>query len=219
MTTGHHDVTGPSADENLVWYASYASNLSWYRFSHYLEGGVLAETGRHHDGARDPSAPREMQQMLLAGTVYFATESTFWGGGRALYDPDAGGETVARGYLITTQQLSDVLSQEMRLPPVTDWVLPVRPGGRMRIGDGHYETVICTGKLRGRPVVTFTAPWGAGDVDLLAPAPAYLAMLARGLLETVSAWTVRGAAMYLAGLPGVRGTYTPGQIEDLAIQT
>ena len=211
-------MNGDDASDHLVWYAAYASNLSWYRFSHYLEGGVLAESGRNHDGARDVSPPRAMTPLVLPGSVYFATESTFWGGGRALYDQDADGEAVARGYLITHQQLADVLSQEMRLPPVTDWALPIKPGGRIQIGSGHYETVICTGKHQGRPVVTFTAPWGAGDMKLVAPAPAYLAMIGRGLLETVPAWSVRQAATYLAGLPGVEGNYTEVQVEELIVQ-
>ena len=202
-------------NDNLVWYAAYASNLSWYRFSHYLEGGVLAESGRNHDGARDPAPPRAMTPLVLPGSVYFATESTFWGGGRALYDQDADGEAVARGYLITHQQLADVLSQEMRLPPVTDWALPIKPGGRMQIGNGHYETVICTGKHQGRPVVTFTAPWGIADIELLEPAPSYLAMIGRGLLETVPDWDVSSAALYLERLPGVYGNYTLDQIEKL----
>lgn len=189
----------------LVWYAAYGSNMTWRRFRCYIEGGLLAETGRDHCGARDPSPPADTRAVWLPGRVYFATQTAFWGGGRALFDPDAPGIAAGRAWLVTAAQLCDVMAQEMKRGTGADLDLPVTPGRehRLRAGDGHYETVTCAGRLAGYPVITFCAPWAMGAVPPLAPSPAYLAMLAAGLGETFG-WHPRRAGAYLAGLPGAR---------------
>jgi hypothetical protein len=188
----------------VIWYAAYASNLLARRFLLYLTGGVLAENGRDHAGARDPSPPAEVVPLLLPGQVYFATESATWGGGRALFDPDEPGSVaLGRGYLITEEQFLDVVAQEMRIDPVVfnGKRVPVRLGERTVIGPGHYETLACVDQLDGYPVVTMAAPWKMRDVPLLAPSAAYRAMIAEGLAETYTHAVdlVRG---YLDSLPG-----------------
>jgi len=188
---------------DFVWYAAYGSNMTWARFRHYLEGGTLAATGRAHHGARDSSHPRDTSAAWLPGRMYFATRTAYWGGCRALYDPDAAGMTAGRAWLITPAQLCDIMSQEMKREPGADYALPLVPGRehRLRAGDGHYETVTCAGQLRGRPVITFCAPWAMASVAPLAPAPAYRAMIAAGLHETFG-WDVQRAGRYLDSLPG-----------------
>ena len=187
----------------MVWYTAYGSNMAWQRFRYYLAGGYLPAAGRRHDGARDRSDPADTSAVWMPGRVYFATESAFWGGGRALYDPEAPGIAAGRAWLVTAGQFCDVMAQEMRRPPGTDLDLPVVPGrgNWLRAGDGHYETVVCVGYLRGYPVLTFCAPWPMTDVALLAPSPAYLAMIAAGLAETFG-WDQRRALAYLSRLPG-----------------
>lgn len=187
--------------DNRTWYAPYGSNMTWRRFRCYIEGGCLAETGRDHPGCRDTSPPADTTAVWLPGVMYFATESAFWGGGRALYDPDAPGMTAARAWLVTPGQLCDIMAQEMKTDPGTDLDLPLAPGGRLTAGDGHYETIACTGRLHGRPVLTFCAPWALAEVPPLAPSPAYAAMITAGLHETFG-WDERRARRYLASLPG-----------------
>ncbi len=85
-----------------VWYVAYGSNLSAERFSCYLQGGQPPGAAFTYPGARDQTPPRASKAVWLPGSVYFATESQVWGGGRALYDPDAPGKAAARSYLITT---------------------------------------------------------------------------------------------------------------------
>lgn len=188
-------------DTSRVWYAAYASNMTWRRFRCYLAGGVLAETGRDHPGARDSSDPAATCAAWLPGRMYFATESAFWGGGRALYDPLASGIMAARAWLITAAQFCDVLAQEMEREPGTDLNLPLARGGSLETGPGPYERITCAGSLRGHPVLTFGAPWRMGGVDPLAPSPAYQAVIATGLHETFG-WDERRALRYLAGWPG-----------------
>jgi hypothetical protein len=190
----------------MAWYAAYASNLLSRRFALYLEGGVLAENGRVHTGARDPAPPVKIAPLRLPGTVYFATESTTWPGtGRALYDPvmPLPGGSAGRGYLITAEQFLDVVAQEMRREPGTfvPRVLPSVPGQRVCLGDGHYETLVCTHRLGGHPVVTMAAPWRLGDVPLLPLAGPYRDVITQGLHEAFG-WNSVTADSYLAGLPG-----------------
>jgi hypothetical protein len=195
-----------SSPEPLVWYAAYASNLLARRFALYLQGGVLAETGRVHAGARDPRPPLADVPLELPGTVYFATEASTWPGtGRALYDPGTllPGGSAGRGYLITAGQFADVVAQEMRREPgaFSGAVIPSAPGGQVVLGPGHYETLSCEGLLGGWPVVTMAAPWGLGDVPLLPLAGPYRDVITGGLRETCG-WDAGQAEAYLAGLPG-----------------
>jgi hypothetical protein len=200
---------------SLVWYVSYGSNMDARRFRYYLEGGRPPQAALTYPGARDPRPPRASRPVWLPGGVYFATRSATWGGGRALYDPDLPGRAAARAHLITAGQFSDVVAQEMYRPPGADLDLAqVAAAGRLQIGDGRYETLICAGHCDGAPLVTFTAPWRSGDVPLLAPSPAYLRMLGRGLCEG-HGWDPPAAATYLAALPGARGTWRAGQIAAL----
>jgi hypothetical protein len=186
-----------------IWYAPYGSNMTWRRFRLYLEGGVLAETGRDHCGARDPSPPAGSSPVWMPGVTYFATESSFWTGGRILYDPLASGMAAGRAWLITPGQFCDVMAQEMKRDPGLDHDLPRAPGERVQAGPGHYETIVCTGSFRGHPVVTFCAPWSVADAEPLAPAAAYRAVIAAGLREAFG-WDEDRAGRYLASLPGSR---------------
>jgi hypothetical protein len=63
-------------------------------------------------------------------------------------------------------------------------------------------------------MVTFTAPWGIGDVPLLSPSDAYLRMLGQGLRES-HGWDAQKVGAYLASLPGARGSWTAREIVDL----
>ena len=103
----------------------------------------------------------------------------------AFYDPDLPGPAPARGYLITAGQFSDVAAQEMHRPPGRTLDLnPVLRHGRARLGPGRYETLLCLGRRDGHPMLTFTAPWPATEVAHTTPAPAYLAMVRTGLLQS-----------------------------------
>ena len=195
-------------DEPLLWYVAYGSNLSAARLGHYLAGGVPPGARRRCPGCRDPRPPRRAEPVLLPGGVYFALESTVWTGGVALYDPSAPGWAPARAYLLSGGQFADLLAQEMHRPPGAD--LPLRelaPGGRITFGPGHYETLVCAGDRDGHPMLTFTAPWRAGEVPLNPPAPAYLAMVAGGLHEA-HGWGAARITDYLLDRPGIAGRLT-----------
>lgn len=168
---------------DTVWYAAYGSNLDAERFRCYLLGGRPTGAARTYPGAREPAEPLASRPFRMGGRVVFAWESPTWGGGVAFHEPDADGETLARAYLVTVEQFADVLEQEMGRDPGVDHDLQeVLAGGRQAVGPGHYETVHLAGELDGRPVLTFSTP-DVEPLGLRAPAPAYLATIARGLRQ------------------------------------
>ncbi|QKV80322.1 histone deacetylase [Amycolatopsis sp. Hca4] len=205
-----------SAPPLLVWYASYGSNMYAARLRCYLEGGTPPGARRSYLGCRDRSPVRRIVASEFPGGVYFATESPVWLGGRAFFDPALPGRAAMRSYLVTTGQFSDIAEQEMYRQPGPDLDLTtVLRTGRDQLGPGRYETLLHLGDLDGHPVLTFTAPWSAAEVEKNPPSAAYLAMLVGGLREAHgwSAWEIAG---YLAPLPGVRDHWTVREIAGLA---
>ena len=83
----------------------------------------------------------------------------------AFYDPATPGPVAARGWLITVQQLADLMAQEMHdvpgsRPDLEHRILEIvsSPGeGVHPLGTGRYETLVTTRCLEGTAVVTFTA--------------------------------------------------------------
>ncbi|MEU9009390.1 histone deacetylase [Streptomyces sp. NPDC048479] len=186
-----------------VWYAAYGSNMDLDRLNDYLTG------------CRDSRPPARSVAVMLPGLLYFATESLVWTGGRAFYDPEGGGELPARAYLLTAAQFSDIAAQEMYREPGPDLDLKEVLGrGRAETGPGRYETLVCAGLLDGCPVLTFTAPWGVGDVAVEPPAAAYLRHLVAGVVAA-HGWSALRAAEYLAGCPGAEGQWTAAEIAAL----
>ncbi|HWM75742.1 MAG TPA: histone deacetylase [Nocardioides sp.] len=186
-----------------VWYASYGSNMSADRLACYLTGGCPPGGTRTYPGARDRTLPTAVRPLQLAGCVYFAWHSRTWGGGIAFYDPDGPGSSVGRAYRLNPGQLSDVLEQEMHRDPGVDHDLSeLLAEGVTVLGDGRYESLHVVGELDGEPVVTFTSPEAMHAADHNEPTSAYLALMARGLVEG-HAWDADRVAAYLLNRPGI----------------
>ena len=126
----------------------------------YLEGGRPPGSSRTYPGARDPRMPVRSAPVELPGTVYFATESPVWTGGRAFYDPTAPGTVWARAHLVTVGQFADIATQEMYAVPGEDRALDLGldtalitalASGIARLGPGRYETLVCPGSLDALP--------------------------------------------------------------------
>jgi hypothetical protein len=196
----------PAAGLDPLWYAAYGSNMDPARFACYLSGGRPSGASRHYPGCRDASHPRRSRPLTLPGGIYFALESRTWTGGMAFYDPLLPGSAAARAYLVTAAQFADIAAQEMHREPgqPLDLIASAVSDGSARTGPGRYETLVCPSVVEGHPVLTFTAPWRAGEVPFTPPAPAYLSTIARGLRDT-HGWDATRVAGYLADLPGVAG--------------
>ncbi|MGW0363219.1 histone deacetylase [Streptomyces sp. NPDC002990] len=209
------EARGEGGAAGRVWYAAYGSNMHLDRLAFYLAGGTPPGAARTYPGCRDHRAPERSVAVELRGRLYFATESAVWSGGRAFYDPAAGGRTRARAHLVTARQFSDIAAQEMYRAPGRDLDLTtVLREGRDEVGPGRYETLVCPGLLEGIPVLTFTAPWTMYEVDWVKPSAPYVRYLAAGMLET-GPWDERSVAEYLAGCPGASGRWSAEEIVDL----
>lgn len=209
------DIEAEQGETALVWYAAYGSNMHADRLKFYLAGGRPPGGRRTYPGCRDSRPPRRTVPVMIPGGIYFALESRAWTGGMALYDPDLPGEAAARAYLITTSQFSDIAAQEMYREPGVDLILgELLEQGRLQLGEGRYETLVCAGSKDGFPLITFTAPWRSTEAALNPPAPAYLAMLARGLHES-HRWPASAISAYLSTRPGVAGSWPPAQLDPL----
>src|SRR5689334_4739350 len=185
----------------------------------YLEGGCPPGGSRTYPGARDPRMPVRSAPVELPGTVYFASESLVWTGGRAFYDPTTPGTVWARAHLVTLGQFADIAAQEMYAAPRGDRALDLGldtalASGSAQLGPGRYETLVHPGDLDGVPVLTFTAPWRAADVPWTRPSAPYLRFLASGLLQA-DAWPPSAITAYLAARPGAAGHWTAEQISRL----
>jgi hypothetical protein len=186
-----------------IWYASYGSNMSTDRLACYLTGGCPPGATRTFPGARDQTLPTDIRPLELAGCVYFAWHSPTWDGGIAFYDPDGPGSSVGRAYKLTLGQLSDLLEQEMHRDPGIDHDLSeLLDEGVAVVGDGRYESLHVVGELEGEPVVTFTSPESMHAADHNEPSAAYLAIMAKGLVEGHE-WEADRVAAYLLDRPGI----------------
>jgi hypothetical protein len=180
MSVPSADLSADLGTDEPVWYVAYASNLSRERFLAYLRGGQPVGSRRHYSGGRDPSQPRGHQAIRLAGRLGFAGTSTVWGGGLAFLDPEGEGEVVARAYLVTFGQFSDVVAQEARRDPGRDLVRGV--DGRLGAMSRIYDTILELEPHEGVPVMTMTASGSSGEPPV-APSAPYLSTILAGLAD------------------------------------
>lgn len=201
-----------------VWYVAYGSNLASRRFGCYLRGGLPAGGRREYVGCRDPTEPTEAVGLLVPGRLVFTGSSSTWGGGTAVLDPTADGYVAGRAYLVTVEQFADVVAQEVRQPPGSDFALALE--SRLSVlepvhvlGQGRYETVVQLGVRDGAPLLTATAADVAG-LDLAAPTAAYLRWIAEGLAEA-HRWPPERIVDYLVAAPGARDAWTRRDVAAL----
>lgn len=194
--------------QDLVWYVAYGSNLKASRLRCYLAGGRPPGATRTYSGCRDGSAPRAVLELCVPGAMAFGGRSTVWGGGVAVYDPSADGVLAARAYLLTRDQVGDLVAQETRRPPGTD--LDLSPGSL--VGAGLYDTVVGLGVRDGVPMLTLTA---GRPVPVRAPAEGYLRVILSGLAEAFG-WEVERRVRYLLAARGVAPAWNRDDLVGLA---
>lgn len=172
-----------------VWYACYGSNLSFTRFSCYIQGGTPPGTERSYQGCTDPTLPDRRKQITIPHRLYFAQSSSIWQGkGVAFIDPtdDPREQTLGMMYLVTAQQFREVVAQENdRSPDDPDLendldLDSIIESGRDTFGTGWYSRILLLGFEEGFPILTFTNP------EVLVPNPPghhYLRTIRLGVRE------------------------------------
>jgi hypothetical protein len=191
---------------DLVWYASYGSNLSAARFRCYIEGGIPPGTMRPSRGARDRTPPRDDRPLDLPHRLYFAGHSKTWNGSPCFIDTveSPATPTHARAYLITWEQFEDVVAQEngRSTSPIDLELGDLAAGSSIHLGPGRYENMICFDSLDEVSTVTFTSPWTMSEAAQPgAPSSSYLKMMITGLRES-HAMSDDDLVAYLGSAPG-----------------
>lgn len=190
-----------------VWYAAYGSNLSRTRFDVYLKGGRPRGTTHDYPGCRDTSDPLDDVACEIEAVLAFGGTSQTWGGGVAFLSP---GDDIAKArlYLVTLEQVADVVAQENWLDPGTV-TLDEPSSDEMVVLEGQmYGTVFPLASRDGVPVLALTQ---TGDVSPATPSAAYLAHIADGLRDA-HAMSDEEIVGYLATKRGVRGVMSADEL-------
>lgn len=203
-----------------VWYVGYGSNLNRARFLAYLEGGRVAGNDVVYQGCADTSPPIDDVAVELPHSLYFAGwSSRVWGGTSAAFISltTEGASTLARAYLITREQFFEVVRQEngnrAEVDDVDVKLEAARHQGHTRmLATGVYTELVYCGERDGHPMLSFTA--SENRRVFKRPSAAYLHVIGSGLKEGHGLLNDEVAA-YLAQRPGIRGTWTHGQLLDI----
>lgn len=184
-----------------IWYAAYGSNLSRERFDVYLTGGTPRGASHTYPGSRDATPPVEDVADVITAELAFGGTSQTWGGGVAFLVPSATATARARLYLLTIEQVADVIAQENWLDPgdvVIDDLMLDRtttiPGSHM------YGTVIALQRRDGVPVLAVSQDPGT---PRSAPSAPYIEHIADGLRDAhgMSDAEIEGYLRSAAALP------------------
>ena len=194
-----------SAHARLVWYAGYGSNLCAERFLCYLAGGAPPGLDRPCRGARDKTPPRADRPLDIPRRLYFAGNSTSWGGAPCFVDTaeNPSAPAHARAYLITWEQFEDVVAQEngRSTTPIDLEPGNLAAGRSIRLGTGRYDNLVSLNGFEKDAVVTVTSPWTMAEAPLRPPSPAYLKVVITGLRES-HAMADGAIVTYLGAAPG-----------------
>jgi len=158
------------AQESLVWYASYGSNIMYERFLCYIQGGTFYANKKPYEGCTDTTPPRSSKAVIIPYQMYFGNESSSWKNengeetGVAFLDTSTKGITLGRMYLITEAQFKEVWKKE-------------------GCSSSWYDKVVELGEYEGYPVKTFT---NSARRSENAPCKEYVDVINRGIKEIVS---------------------------------
>lgn len=152
--------------QELVWYASYGSNMLYAGLMRYLQGCKCEYNNKEYPHVSDEDIrqqPFETVPIIIPCALYFAKESPSWQSkGVAFIDWLKPGLTIGRMYLITEDQLDAIQKGE---------------------GESWYGQKCCLGKYNGYPIYTFTNK--DNSQTEVAPSEKYLRMIKDGLIETM----------------------------------
>lgn len=161
---------------DLVWYVAYGSNKVPERFHTYLRGGTPDGSRRTYLGARNPALPQRSLPTRIPHRLFFAGDSPVWGGGVAFVDPrpDPAHSTPAVAWLITTEQLGDLVAQENGgEAPGSRIKVPAR-GEHVLATTGRYDLLVGLDSIDSIQAATLTS---SNPPEPSEPSAAYLALV------------------------------------------
>lgn len=171
-----------------IWYASYGSNILESRFHCYIAGGKPNGSSKTYIGCSDKTLPEEKEDIIIKSELYFAKKSKSWNnGGVAFINPnfDDNKETLARMYLITTEQFIDVIKQEINNNGELniDFERVIKNGSLTFKEKSWYGEILYLGNQNEHPIFTFTNEKYLTDF-VNPPSIEYLKVIINGLKET-----------------------------------
>ncbi len=177
-----------TTDSNLVWYASYGSNLCMDRFLCYIQGGTPQGSSKLHAGCTDKFLPKNIKNIVINRQLYFAKEYSSWGkGGVAFIKNNISDEvcTLGRMYLITYDQFIEVVKQENDYTGelTIDFLDAIDKGNSVFLNNAWYGNLIYLGQEEGFPKFSFTNETDLND-EVNSPSKEYLDTLKRGVKES-----------------------------------
>lgn len=201
-----------------VWYASYGSNVLKSRFYCYIQGGRPFGSSKTYRGCTDQTLPPRIDSILIQHKLYFAKQDSSWGSGGVAFieqekNPEI--ETLGRMYLITRQQFTELVQQEINHQGKLeiDFQQAIDAGSLLFRKGSWYGNLIYLGKQDGNPIFTFTNESSLLD-QINAPNSEYLKTLINGLRET---YNLKNTEIrdYLKDIAGIKGILDETQINQL----
>lgn len=203
---------------DLVWYASYGSNLLKDRFMCYIQGGTPAGASTNFPGCSDKTEPKEDRHLIIPYTLYFSKESPTWENKGVAFIKSAKNDktrTLGRMYLITSEQFKEIVGQEnfgnLGESHIDIDFDALSKDGELELLAGWYSRIIHLGYEDALPIFTFTAAWPDDRIKLNPPGVAYLRIIIKGIMETYDL-PILDMIDYIYSSEGINGLITKEDI-------
>jgi hypothetical protein len=207
--------------QDLVWYASYGSNLLRSRFLCYILGGIPDGTVQEYVGCTDKTEHKDDKQIIIPHSLYFSKSSRIWEDGGVAFikaEEDENVKTLGRMYLITSEQFVQVVRQENgRSPHDSSIEIDIEKTiihGESSIQVSWYSRIVYLGTEAGHPIFTFTGGLADSEIVVNAPGEKYLITIIRGIQETYELSDPE-IVDYLVDLDGIQGRINVEKISKL----
>ncbi|MFC4322859.1 hypothetical protein [Litchfieldia salsa] len=202
---------------NLVWYASYGSNLDRNRFLCYIEGGTPTGSSKKEVGCRDKTHPLMEKEIIIPHTLYFAKNADRWNnGGVAFIGHGINNEenTLGRMYLITDEQFKDLVCQENNQISIHMDLEEVIKEQSSTFRKSWYGHIVYLGEQDQHPIFTFTSYWDLREVCYQIPSDEYLSTIIRGIKSTYKI-SDEDLLTYIMSKEGIKGKLSKEHIANL----
>ncbi|WP_225228577.1 hypothetical protein [Bacillus sp. PS06] len=202
---------------NLVWYASYGSNLDRNRFLCYIEGGMPKGSSKKERGCKDKTHPLIEKDIIIPHSLYFAKNAARWNHGGVAFighETKIDDFTFGRMYLITADQFKDVVRQENDDNTLDINLTEVIDKKASTFRNSWYGHIIHLGEQDLYPIFTFTSFWDQGDVPYQGPSDEYLSTILRGIKNTYT-MTDEELINYIKNKKGIKDNLSINHIKTL----
>jgi hypothetical protein len=201
-----------------IWYLSYGSNILEQRFLCYIKGGIPKGIDKKYEGCRDMTLPQASEEIYITGELYFAKSSTTWKNkGVAFLSQNSEMQTKAKMYLITEEQLVDVIKQEnnSEIDFKIDYEELEKSESITIAGINWYNKILFLGKKENSPIVTFTHENDEFLNQINCPDEIYLKIIMEGLMESFNC-NEFDLLEYFENLKGIKECYSKDKLIELA---